>query len=108
MCWVWAAGKLCQLFKDFASSEWPFQRVELESSSFLCIEGGGISLHLLRDRFVLCERKLRPGISLDEVLCLSRDEVEENLEFTAFILFRNELKTDSQEAIEEIKAGEVK
>ena len=53
-------------------------------------------------------RSLESDYNLERVEKLPREELEKDLEFVALILFRNELKPDSQNAIETLKAGEVK
>ncbi len=55
----------------------------------------------------MCFRRLESNYNWERVEKISRDELEKNLEFEALILFRNELKPDSQSAIEALKAGEV-
>ncbi|BBN18845.1 hypothetical protein MPTK1_8g05990 [Marchantia polymorpha subsp. ruderalis] len=56
----------------------------------------------------LAHRMLPEGTSLEDVLALSRDEVEQSLDFLALILFRNELKPESLHAIQDLKQGEVR
>ncbi|KAG0585432.1 hypothetical protein KC19_2G011200 [Ceratodon purpureus] len=53
-------------------------------------------------------RNLGSDCNLERVEKLSRDDLEKDLEFVALILFRNELKPDSRNAIETLKAGEVR
>lgn len=52
-------------------------------------------------------RSLGSDYNLENVAKLSRDELEKDLDFVALILFRNELKPDSRNAIEALKEGEV-
>nr|PNR41660.1 hypothetical protein PHYPA_019065 [Physcomitrium patens] len=53
-------------------------------------------------------RSLGSDYNLENVAKLSRDELEKDLDFVALILFRNELKPDSRNAIEALKEGEVR
>eukprot|EP01052_Picozoa_sp_SAG31_P034050 SAG31_NODE_3923_length_3749_cov_2.030685_2_plen_246_part_00 len=47
-------------------------------------------------------------LSSEEVASLSQEEVELNLTLLGLILFRNELKPDTTEAIRQLKAGDVR
>lgn len=52
-------------------------------------------------------RNLGKPPSREEILSLSRDQVEDGLSFVALLLFRNELKSDTRVAIENLKDGQV-
>ncbi|EFJ32188.1 hypothetical protein SELMODRAFT_439526 [Selaginella moellendorffii] len=66
--------------------------------------------HALEGCYVLSlgYRKLSPSVSPKDVLALSREEVEKELDFIALVLFRNELKPGSKETIRALKEGEIR
>merc|ERR1719330_1279030 len=64
-----------------------------------------------RDGFyVICmaTKTLARELSTLELSAMTRDELEEDLQVCGFLLFRNEPKTDSLQAIEQLKLGSVK
>jgi magnesium-transporting ATPase (P-type) len=65
---------------------------------------------LLSEVFVLNvvhDRSLGKDVSLDTVKTLSRDDLETDLTFVSLLLFRNELKPDTRNVIEDLREGEV-
>lgn len=57
---------------------------------------------------VVRDRSLGKNMSLDAVKALSRENLEKNLTFISLLLFRNELKPDTRDAIENLREGEVR
>ena len=53
------------------------------------------------------DRSLGTDMSLDAIRMLSRDDLETGLTFISLLLFRNELKSDTRIAIENLREGEV-
>eukprot|EP00249_Psilotum_nudum_P025155 c29394_g1_i2 orf=541-4356(-) len=66
--------------------------------------------HALSGCYVLAlgYRSLGSGVALDDLTAIHRDELEKDLKFIALILFRNELKPESRDAIMALKEGEVR
>ncbi|BBN19120.1 hypothetical protein MPTK1_8g08050 [Marchantia polymorpha subsp. ruderalis] len=66
--------------------------------------------HALHGCYILglSYRNLGKPPSREEILSLSRDQVEDGLSFVALLLFRNELKSDTRVAIENLKDGQVR
>ena len=46
-------------------------------------------------------------MSVQQAVLLSRDELESGLNMLALLLFRNELKPDTAEAVQSLKRGQV-
>ena len=64
--------------------------------------------HALAGCYVLAiaARELPPEVDAKALAAMTRDDVEQELRFLGLVLFRNELKPDTADAIDELKRGD--
>jgi len=72
--------------------------------------GATISAHAKANYYALsiCHRSLQGDLSNSEVLEMSRSELEQNVQFCGLLLFRNEMKREAPQAIQQLKEGDIR
>jgi magnesium-transporting ATPase (P-type) len=88
-----------------------FEKIKSATKDSLPVDYDDVTDKLASQQYYMLAfgtRELSRNLSIEEVIAMSRDDLEDGLKLRGLLLFRNEVKPDSAEALTELREADIR